>query len=194
MVVKLVRFFKPVLITILQILEPVLKRFGINAKEWYELAYWKAAESREGKLANAFYEHIYTETIGLSLDYYRDKRILDIGCGPRGSLEWATMAKERVGLDPLVEEYRSLGIDTHAMNYVDAPAEKIPFEDNYFDVVTSINSLDHVDNLEQVIKEIKRVVAVGGEFIVIVHIHDEPTIAEPVEIPWSLTELISSSI
>ena len=29
----------------------------------------------------------------------------DIGCGPRGSLEWATMAAERVGLDPPVNKY-----------------------------------------------------------------------------------------
>ena len=26
-------------------------------------------------------------------------RVLDVGCGPRGSLEWATMAARRVGID-----------------------------------------------------------------------------------------------
>jgi len=54
---------------------------------------------------------------------------LDIGCGPRGSLEWADMTKERYGLDPLANEYLKLGADKHKMKYVASGAEKIPFED-----------------------------------------------------------------
>ena len=36
----------------------------------------------------------------LDKSFYKNKRILDVGCGPRGSLEWDDMALERVGLDP----------------------------------------------------------------------------------------------
>jgi len=42
----------------------------------------------------------FLDYFGLSKDFYKGKKILDIGCGPRGSLEWADMTLERVGLDP----------------------------------------------------------------------------------------------
>jgi ubiquinone/menaquinone biosynthesis C-methylase UbiE len=112
--------------------------------------------------------------------------VLDIGCGPRGSLEWADHAARRVGLDPLVPVYRRLGIDEHAMEYVAAPAEQMPFPDGAFDIVTSINSLDHVDHLEATCEEIARVLAPGGLPLVVVEVGHAPTIAEPHRLGWDL--------
>ena len=66
---------------------------------------------------------------GLDKRFFGDKRILDIGCGPRGSLEWADNATETVGADPLVGVYRRLGTDRHRMKYVEAGAERLPFPD-----------------------------------------------------------------
>src|SRR4029079_10710133 len=100
----------------------------------------------------------YTSHFGLSASDYAGKRILDIGCGPRGSLEWADMTAERVGLDPLADEYLKLGAKNHKMSYVAAPSEKIPFPDGHFDVVCSFNSLDHVDDIPTTINKIIRVV------------------------------------
>jgi SAM-dependent methyltransferase len=189
MMQRVARHLRPVLIQIYRGFAPVLAKLGFDSKGWYELAYWRAAQQREGTLGNEHYQAIYTTDIELDPGYYVGKKLLDIGCGPRGSLEWADMAAERVGLDPLVSQYRKLGIQKHAMQYIDAPAEKIPYPDGYFDVVTSVNSLDHVDNLQQSIAEIIRVLAKGGEFLLITHVHDEPTIAEPVLIPWTVTNL-----
>ena len=87
---------------------------------------------------------------------------MDIGCGPRGSLEWAEMATVRVGLDPLAESYRELGTEEHRMQYVASGSENVPFPDGTFDIVTSFNSLDHVHNLNKTIREIKRVLKPGG--------------------------------
>lgn len=148
--------------------------------------YWKSATRREGRLANDHYQRIYTSLLGLDLTFYAGKRILDIGCGPRGSLEWADMAAERVGLDPLVESYRELGIDQHKMRYVNAPSEQIPFEDGHFDVILSLNSLDHVDDLDKTIQEIIRVLAENGCFCLMVEIHPHPTIAEPIVLSWDV--------
>jgi ubiquinone/menaquinone biosynthesis C-methylase UbiE len=36
----------------------------------------------------------------------------------------------------------------HGMTYVAARSEEIPFPEGYFDVVSSFNSLDHVDDLD----------------------------------------------
>ena len=58
--------------------------------------------------------------------------------------------------------------------------------DGYFDVVTSVNSLDHVENVHAVIREMLRVVAPGGLILLVVEIHSRPTIAEPQALPWDL--------
>ncbi len=174
-------------------LAPTLRTLGVDAKGRYELAYWKVALRREGVLRNDWYERVYTDQLGLPASHYVGKRILDIGCGPRGSLEWAAGASRRVGLDPLVSKYRSLGIDRHAMEYVEGRSEDMPFPDASFDIVSSINSLDHVDDLDQTLAEIRRVVAPGGELIVIVHIHSRPTIAEPVSVPWDLANRMADA-
>ena len=89
------------------------------------------------------------------------------------------MARERVGLDPLARTYREVGTGRHDMAYVAAPAEAIPFPDGHFDVVTSFNSLDHVDDLNRAICEIVRVLAPGGLFLLLTDIRDAATIREP---------------
>lgn len=171
-----------------RVVKPALDRLGVDSKGFYEYAYWKSKQIEESELGNQRYAEMFTADVGLTTDFYRDKRILDIGCGPRGSLEWAGHAAERVGLDPLVGKYRRLGIDRHEMDYVEAPAEEIPFPDGHFDVVTSFNSLDHVDDVPATVAEIVRVLAPGGTFVLVVDVHEKPTIAEPHAIPWDFAD------
>lgn len=126
-----------------------------NKKYESEFNYWKnvAEQEQNGSFYNNHYEQFYTELFDLDKTFYNDKIVLDIGCGPRGSLEWADMTKERIGLDPLADKYENLREGNHKMDYVSSCAENIPFNDNYFDVVCSFNSLDHVDNLFLRLKE-----------------------------------------
>ena len=149
------------------------------AKSDAELAYWQERKAEEGTLQASHYERFYTGHFELAREFFAGKRLLDIGCGPRGSLEWADMAAERVGLDPLVDNYRHLGIDRHAMSYVSAGAEAMPFADGHFDVVSAFNALDHVDDLDAVIAEITRVTRTGGSLLLIVEIGHAPTPTEP---------------
>src|SRR5690349_8834862 len=74
-----------------------------GAKERGEMAYWKKKKDEEGELRNDHYKFLYTTHWDLDDQYYAGKKILDIGCGPRGSLEWADQAAERIGLDSLVD-------------------------------------------------------------------------------------------
>lgn len=157
----------------------IVKASPVRWKEFNELKYWKQRKKVEGSLANDHYKYFYTAHFGLDADYYRDKVILDIGCGPRGSLEWANMASRRIGLDPLAKEYLRLGADRHKMEYIDSPAEKIPLTDAECDVVFSFNSLDHVEDVDQTLREIKRVVRPGGLFLLLVEVNHEPTDCEP---------------
>ena len=131
-----------------RILELACRFFPEKYKELHEFSYWKERRRTEGTLWNDHYQYFYTDHFSLSPNFYSGKRVLDIGCGPRGSLEWADMASERIGLDPLANRYLKLGAADHKMRYVSAHSESIPFSDGYFDVVCSFNSLDHVSNLE----------------------------------------------
>lgn len=158
------------------------KLFPVRYKEARELAYWRRRLESETSLANAHYRYFYTEYFGLDPSFYSGKAILDVGCGPRGSLEWADQAAERVGLDSLAAQYLKMGASAHRMRYVAAPAEAIPFADAHFDVVCSFNSLDHVADLERALGEIHRVLKPDGVFLLIVEINHEPTPTEPVEI------------
>ena len=90
---------------------PVPPDADLKARE--ELSYWQGRHSHEGTLANDHFERYYTTHFGLHRDYYRGKRVLDIGCGPRGILDWADLAAERIGLEHLAESYRALGTSVH---------------------------------------------------------------------------------
>lgn len=155
-----------------------------------ELAYWNCRSAAEGLLANDHYEYFYTTHFGLAREDYCGKRILDIGCGPRGSLEWADMAEERVGLDPLAAEYLRLGTARHAMRYVAGVCEAIPAPDGAFDVVASFNSLDHVDDLARSLAEIARVTRPGGWFLLLSDVDHAPTVCEPTPFSWDAVAML----
>lgn len=159
---------------------PVAEKIApVYWKEFNELSFWKSRKKTEGKLSNDHYEYFYTTHFGLTHSDFQDKVILDIGCGPRGSLEWASMTSRRIGLDPLAKEYLQLGAKEHQMEYMDAPSEHIPLEDAECDAVFSFNSLDHVEDVEQTLSEIKRILRAGGLFLLIVEINHKPTACEP---------------
>lgn len=157
----------------------------LRYKQFHELCYWNRVltpiRGDRAKLERerSHYQYFFTEYFGLSTRDYDGKAILDIGCGPRGSLEWADGARERVGVDPLANKYRALNGHGHKMTYCCAPSEAIPYPDGHFDIVSSFNSLDHVDDVDATIAEMKRVTAPGGLILLIVEIGHAPTPAEP---------------
>jgi len=154
----------------------------------HELRYWSTVKEKEAVLHNSWYEYFYTTHFGLTRDDYGGKKVLDIGCGPRGSLEWADMAAIRIGLDPLADSYRALGADRHKMTYVAASSDAMPFPDGHFGIVCSFNSLDHVDDLEVTIQEIQRVTAEGGLFLLLTDVNHPPTVCEPVSFSWDIVD------
>ena len=157
-------------------------------KERHALYHWINRKTVEGVLKHGHFEQFYTAHFGLDRSFYAGKKVLDIGCGPRGSLEWADMAEVRVGLDPFSVSYRKLGTGAHSMEYVAARAENMPFADGSFDVVCSFNSLDHVDDLDRTISEISRVTAPGGLFLLLTDTRMYSTICEPQIFSWEVVE------
>lgn len=173
------------------ILTPFLEPSKVKGR--YELKFWRLLKLRKGFFTH-HYEYFYTTHFGFNMELFEGKRILDIGCGPMGSLEWAEMAVERIGLDPLADSYKEFGIDKQKMKYVTAGAEEIPFPDNYFDFIYSFNSLDHVDNLDHAVKEIIRVLAPGGYFLLLTDLNHKATHCEPVSFSWDVVEKFKPSL
>lgn len=157
----------------------------LTEKERAELAFWHEylqpiiGDSLQLQKHRQHYEFFATKFFGLSRDHYKETRILDVGCGPLGSLEWADMASERVGLDPLAPIYLGLSSCPHKMKYCQGSAENIPFEDSHFDKVFLFNSLDHVDHVDRAVNEVKRVLKPKGEILLIVEINHQPSSTEP---------------
>ena len=170
----------------------VFLKFGVDVKRLYELGYWRWRSFREKGLAS-FTPGIFTDVMRIDRSYYSGKRVIDIGCGPRGSLEWLEDAALRVGIDPLMPDYLKLGIKSHKAIYLAATAEDLPFSSACFDVVTSINSLDHVNDLNRTLDEVTRILTPGGRFLFLVEVHPEPTLSEPITIPWNLSSRLSDN-
>lgn len=156
-----------------------------------EIKYWLSRLKAEGhhKMVTSRtkeYEYLMTTRMGMSRSDYVDTRVADVGPGPRGSLEWADMTKLRVGIDPLANAYVSLGVAKQKMSYVVASASDIPFPDRYFDIVTSINSLDHVADVGTAVKEMQRILRPGGLFLLSTDVNHRPTPCEPNEFDWDI--------
>ncbi len=161
-----------------------------RSKARHELGFWLERRRLEGgALEHGHYEHFFTAWFGLGRDFYAGKRVLDVGCGPRGSLEWASMAARRAGLDPLAGAYRRhLNCRDHVMEYLEAPAERIPEPDGAFDVVTSFNSLDHVDDVGRASAELLRMLAPRATLLLAVDVNHAPTSMEPHSLGWDVLD------
>jgi len=124
----------------------------------------------------------YTERLRIERDHFRGKRVLEIGCGPLAPiLQFQDCVRHCV--DPLVDLYMAAGwpLFDYDAKFFNTGAESLPYYDGYFDAVISVNALDHVDNFEQVAREMQRVIKPGGSLHFEVEYHI-PTVTEPVKL------------
>jgi SAM-dependent methyltransferase len=156
------------------------------AKSAHELGFWETRLAEIGIEPGTEYYRKFMMKMGNieDISFFDGLVCLDIGCGPRGSLTWLRNARAAIGVDPLAEQYRQFGIERHSMIYLSCGAERIPLPSQYVDVIFSMNSLDHVDNLDRVCAEIRRLLKPGGYFIGSLNLHEPATVCEP----WTLTE------
>ena len=98
----------------------------------------------------------------------KNKRMLDVGCGKGGVvIACALKGAEAVGFDLDERDLNIAKLRAESYGLKNIPifkgdAANIPFSDNYFDLVTALSVLEHVNNLEKVIKEMVRVTRPGG--------------------------------
>lgn len=94
--------------------------------------------------------------------------ILEIGTGLSSLLE-DLPSFNRYGLDISTNTISAVKniFDNKGIlaNFIVADAEKIPFDSDFFDVIVSSHTLEHIKNDNEVLKECARILKPGGEII-----------------------------
>jgi ubiquinone/menaquinone biosynthesis C-methylase UbiE len=141
-----------------------LLRFTPSLKRQAEIAYWRN-EWTSGGFSNDYYRRLMLGMAGEPNDsFLRGKIVADFGCGPQGSLAWATAARLRIGIDVLADTYSAFDIRSHDMVYVSSTERTIPLPSNFVDIMFTMNAIDHVSKLRVMCDEIRRVIVPGGKF------------------------------
>lgn len=100
---------------------------------------------------------------------FQNRNALDVGCGGGFlSEELSKIGLNVTGVDPSKKSIRIA--QEHAMKsgldikYLESYGEKLPFDDEVFDMVFCCDVLEHVNNIHEVISEISRVLKKDGLF------------------------------
>lgn len=106
------------------------------------------------------------DPLGFDANKFHESALLDIGNGPCGLLNFVP-GNIKVGIDPNNQMYRANEIlynIENSVRYITCPAEKLPLPDAYFEFISCVNVLDHVNDPQIVLDEIIRVLKPGGFF------------------------------
>lgn len=101
--------------------------------------------------------------------YSRGKSVLDVACGAGyGSAMLAEVADYVIGADLDEEVVSHAGEKYRRENlaYRVEDAETLSFKDASFDIVVSFETIEHLSNVHQYLKEVRRVLKPGGTFLV----------------------------
>ncbi|HPI74922.1 MAG TPA: class I SAM-dependent methyltransferase [bacterium] len=140
----------------------------------YEKEWWA---SRQDHIDFDFYRHYAADLVNQMEPFLAigpGTSVLEIGSGAGGIITFLN-ASERQAIDPLEDFYASVPAfqaqrDPRVL-YQKAKAERLPFEDNRFDLVICDNVLDHCDDVQAALKEMRRVLTEDGKIYLRVNIY-----------------------
>lgn len=156
----------------------------IGFKHDSELDFWKKAIGSKENIFS-YYKKMFEDICEEDAeDIVKDKVIVDFGCGPRGSLKWAMDmgALLGIGVDVLVDRYwDEFGeqLTHHKMIYVKSTEKYIPMPSDFADIIITINSMDHVNDLARMARENLRILKKGGMFVASFNLNEAKTACEP---------------
>jgi ubiquinone/menaquinone biosynthesis C-methylase UbiE len=119
---------------------------------------------------------------GLSLIGIQDGwTMLDIGCGGGATLQRLTKRSKGCmvyGIDISEESVaKAANVNAAVLNkqvfVTQGSAEKLPYEDWKFDLVTAVETVYFWPNLPHCLQEVRRVLKPGGKFAIMVEVADE---------------------
>lgn len=154
----------------------------LTAKEQGELNFWAnyvlggGCEQESGRS----YIDQWSSTATGRLNYYREQVPeiaaaehgvwADVGCGPYPVLLHAPKQTTAVMIDPLMKHYFAHGlVPAGAIGpgraFIESFIEDLPLPDESIDVLMCLNCLDHVDDPWTGLRELTRVIKIGGHLI-----------------------------
>lgn len=99
-----------------------------------------------------------------------DTAILEVGTGTGLNFRFYPKSKLAVGLDLSLQMLHQAIHKNKDIFLVQADAENLPFEDNYFDAVFATLFLCSVKNPQKALQELRRVVKSDGRIILLEHV------------------------
>ena len=164
------------------------KRHSADERLQQEFNRW--AEQGEGpKMENHHLD--ITEKTMRRMDLRAGERVLDLGCGSG----WATRLLARlVGEDPqsagqvvgldisdeMVRQARAASRDFDNVMFVQGSAAQIPWEENFFDKVLSVESFYYYPDQDRALAELFRVMAPRGRLFILINLYKD----NPYSLQW----------
>jgi ubiquinone/menaquinone biosynthesis C-methylase UbiE len=148
------------------------------------------AEAGEGEKMERHHLDITEKTIRF-MDLRSGERVLDLGCGSG----WATRLLARlvgegpegfgqvVGLDvsdEMIRQARAASKDFDNILYVWGSAQQIPWEENFFDKVLSVESFYYYPDQNRALAELFRVMAPHGRLFILINLYKD----NPYSLQW----------
>ncbi|WP_339698754.1 class I SAM-dependent methyltransferase [Algoriphagus aquimarinus] len=112
-------------------------------------------------------DHLHRYSIAYPL--VANKVVLDIACGEGyGSSLLSKVADQVIGVDisETTVNHAKQRYNSNNLSFRVGSADKIPVEDNFFDIVVSFETIEHLENHDEMISEIKRVLKHNGLLII----------------------------
>lgn len=107
--------------------------------------------------------------------WLKHKKIMELGCNTgKDFLQFFALNNELALTAIDIDEYK---INQENCTFLQCDAEKLPFDDQYFDFVISVGVLEHIEPIEKLCKVISELDRVSKSFAVIVP--NISTIVEP---------------
>lgn len=122
-------------------------------------AYLKAVRLANTSASRYQFDRMLPRIIRKTLGRDSGFRVLDVGCG-RGEYSSFFPGGEYVGID--VGDYEFRRDLTENSSFCRASSMELPFEDNTFDIAFSSFMLEHIEEPERALAEVKRVLKPSG--------------------------------